>query len=212
MRMSEFDDEALPRRRRPGWTLAVAVLLVVALLASAVSVLLLLRGRGRSDEPPSGNTLAEAGPVPFTERVPADREAPLPDRSLGGFGDGPAVDLAAYRGRPLVVNFWATWCAPCVEEMPDFDAVAGELGDRVAFLGVDVADAPRFAEPFAQELGIDYDLAIDPDRSLAAEVGVASMPTTLFVDAEGTIVHRAYGALDAPGLRAALADHLGVRA
>ncbi len=109
------------------------------------------------------------------------------------------------------MNFWATWCAPCVEELAELDRVARETEDEVAFLGVDVADPPRLAEPFVEELGIGYDLAVDPDRALALEVGVATMPTTLFIDPEGTIVHRTYGVLDAPGLRAALADHLGVR-
>jgi len=201
-----WDDGAL--RRRSGLTLVVAVVVVAALLAGAVGALVLLRTRG--DAAPAAAP-APAAPVPFDQRVAADVRAPLPDRVLGGFGGGAPVDLAAYRGRPLVVNFWATWCAPCVEEMPAFDQVAGETEDQVAFLGVDVADPPRLAEPFVRELGIDYDLAVDPDRALALEVGVATMPTTLFVDAEGTIVHRAYGALDAAGLRDALADHLGVR-
>jgi len=203
----EVWDDGAPQRRS-GLTLVVAVVVVAALLAVAVGALVLLRTRG--DAAPVAAP-APAAPVPFDQRVAADVRAPLPDRVLGGFAGGGPVDLAAYRGRPLVVNFWATWCAPCVEEMPAFDQVAGETEDQVAFLGVDVADPPRLAEPFVRELGIGYDLAVDPDRALALEVGVATMPTTLFVDAEGTIVHRAYGALDVAGLRAALADHLGVR-
>jgi len=210
--VDELLEDEVPRRRS-ALTLVVAVVVVVALLLAAVGALLLLGTRrgGSPTEAGSGQP-AQAGPVPFEQRVPADQRAPLPARTLGGFADGPPVDLTAYRGRPLVLNFWATWCDPCVEEMPDFDRVASDLAGEVAFLGVDVADAPRQAEPFVQELGIGYDLAVDPDQRLAAEVGVASMPTTLFVDEGGTIVHRAYGALDERALRAALADHLGVGA
>jgi cytochrome c biogenesis protein CcmG/thiol:disulfide interchange protein DsbE len=192
-------------------TLLVAVVAVVALLGAAV-VTLLLRPQTAEQEATQSGGEALQGSVPFAERIPADRRAPLPDRVLDGFAGGPPVDLDSYRGRPLVLNFWATWCAPCVEEMPAFDRVARELGDQVAFLGVDVADPPRLAEPFVEELGIGYDLAVDVRREFAGEVGVATMPTTVFVDTAGTIVYRSYGPLDAPALRGALAEHLGVRA
>jgi len=171
----------------------------------------------RPDSPPQPvDETAAAAPgstVPLlSEQPPADVRFPLPQRTVTGFAGGPPVDLAAYRGRPLVVNFWATWCPPCVGEMPDFNAVAAEVEGEVAFLGVDVQDAPRRAEPFIAELGIDYDLAVDPDRELFSEIGGFGMPTTLFVDAEGVVVHRQTGPLDADALRAALADHLGVQA
>jgi thiol-disulfide isomerase/thioredoxin len=181
----------------------VGALLSLLVLGGAVAA---LAPRREEPEVPA----RAAGPVPFSEQVAADQRAPLPPRTLEGFADGPPVDLAAYRGVPLVVNFWATWCAPCVEEMPAFQEVAAQAGERVAFLGVDVADAPRQAEPFVRELGIDYDLARDPDRTFAQEVGVFAMPTTLFVDADGTIVHRQVAPLDADALRGALRDHLGV--
>lgn len=180
------------------------------LLIAAVAVPLLFAGAVLALRPSAPVApAAQAGPVPFSERPDPQERAPLPDRTLEGFAGGPPVALAGYRGRPLVVNFWASWCGPCVEEVPAFQEVASAQDD-VAFLGVDVADAPRAAQRFAAEAGITYDLAIDPDRALAGEVGVFGMPTTLFVDAEGMIVHRALTPLDAEGLRAALREHLGV--
>lgn len=153
--------------------------------------------------PPGARPLAAAGgPVPET----------LPTEPLEGFAGAPPVDLAAYRGRPLVVNLWATWCAPCVKEMPDFQAVHAALGDRVAFLGVDVQDGPARAEPFVAELGITYDLAADPQLAFTEAVGAIGMPTTLFVDPDGRIVHRVTGPMDQDALRAALEQHLGVGA
>jgi thiol-disulfide isomerase/thioredoxin len=183
-------------------TVAVAVVLVVLGLGA---VLLL-----RPTVPEAPAQAEPFGPVPFSERPAPDQAAPLPDRTLGGFADGPPVALADYRGRPLVVNFWASWCGPCVEEVPAFQQVADALSGRVAFLGVNVSDGPRPAQRFAEEAGIRYDLAIDPDQSFARQVGLFAMPTTLFVDADGMIVHRAATPFDAEGLRAALREHLGV--
>lgn len=137
---------------------------------------------------------------------------PLPELTIDGFDGGEKVRLADYRGRPLVVNMWATWCAPCVAEMPDFAELASELGDQVAFVGVDTMDAPAAAKAFVDELGIPYDLAADPQARLFGAIGGFGMPTTLLVDSDGTIVESHTGPYDREGLRAALKEHLGVGA
>ncbi|MPZ86629.1 MAG: redoxin domain-containing protein [Nitriliruptorales bacterium] len=192
------------RQRGLRRTVLLAGALVVLLLSGALAVVALDQGR-QPAEPP-----ADGGLSLLEERLPPDRQAPLPDGPLDGFAGGAAVDLAAYRGQPLVVNLWATWCAPCVEEMPDLQEVAGQSEGRVAFLGVNVADGARRAQRFAEEVGVTYDLAADPDRRFFEAVQAFGMPTTLFVSPEGTIVYRQTGPLDADGLRAALSTHLGV--
>lgn len=151
------------------------------------------------------------------EAIPSNQPAPdeafaLPAATLEGFAGGPPVELAQFRGKPLVVNFWATWCAPCVKEMPAFQEVAADLRDDVTFLGVDVEDSPPNAEPFVDRLGIDYPLAIDPRREFARSVNIFGMPTTLFVDAEGIVQYRYTGPLEEAQLRELLAEHLGVAA
>jgi cytochrome c biogenesis protein CcmG/thiol:disulfide interchange protein DsbE len=185
------------------------VLLVGAItsLALGAGVVALALTRDAAPSP-----AAVEGPIPFSERPAQDDRAPLPARTLEGFADGEPVALDDYRGRPLVINFWASWCGPCVEEMPAFQQVAQETAGEVAFLGVDVADAPRAAEPFVAEVGVTYDLALDRDRELVSELGVFAMPTTLFVDADGIVVHRVPAPLDADALRAALREHLAVGA
>lgn len=135
----------------------------------------------------------------------------LPGATLEGFGDGPPVATADYAGEPLVVNFWATWCPPCVEEMPDLQRVHEAVGHEVALLGVNVRDAPSNAEPFVDELGITYDLAVDADGDYYREVGSEGMPTTLVVAADGAIVARRTGALTAEELLGLLADEFGAR-
>ena len=134
----------------------------------------------------------------------------LPDCPLEPFADGPEVALADYRGTPMVLNFWAAWCEPCRDEMPDLQSVHEAAGDRVAFLGVDTMDAALNAEPFAEDAGITYDLATDRAGALYTAIGGFGMPTTLLVDADGAIQWRQTGPVDAAGLRELIEEHLGI--
>jgi cytochrome c biogenesis protein CcmG/thiol:disulfide interchange protein DsbE len=185
-------------------TLVLGLAVVVAFVVGAVGVSVLTDEPGPSAQAPAGQS---AGGL--EERVEPTRTAPLPEATLEGFGGG-TVELAAYRGRPLLVNFWASWCAPCVAEMPDFQDFADAHGDEVALLGVNVQDAPANARAFVEELGIDYDLAVDPQGELYADVEAFGMPTTLFVDDGGIIRYRHTGPLDLAELREAVEVHLGV--
>ena len=117
--------------------------------------------------------------------VPADVFARF-DGTTGAFAD--------YRGRPLVVNFWASWCPPCVAEMPDFEAVHQQFGSRVAFLGVNLTDEPA-AAALVRRTGVTYDLARDPQGQLFEVMGGFSMPTTFFVSAHGRIIEQRSGQL-----------------
>jgi cytochrome c biogenesis protein CcmG/thiol:disulfide interchange protein DsbE len=174
---------------------------------------MLLRGGDGPPERGDGGVVIESRPGLEDRVAPTERE-PLPAMVLEGFGeDDPApVDLAAYEGGPLVVNFWASWCAPCVREMPDFQRFGEEFAGRVALLGVNVQDAPANARAFVRELGITYDLATDPRGELYSAVKGFGMPTTLFVDPDGTIVYRHTGPLDADELRALVTEHLEIAA
>lgn len=199
--------EATPGRAGGGRTLLVGVA-VVAVVLVAVGVFAAV-GQRREQR---ANTVTGASEA---ETTLADRPRPgerfrLPDRVLAGFGGEPDVDLARFAGEPLVVNFWATWCAPCVKEMPAFAEVAADLEGEVTFLGVNVQDAAADAEPFAADLGVSYPLATDADASFYREVRAYGMPTTLFVRADGTVVYRHTGALESEQLRALLAERLGV--
>lgn len=196
------DPDAPTRRRSSLRTIGVAVVLVVGILATVA----FLSQRTTPAEVGSGTDLPRPGASPD-----ADETFALPPATLAGFAGGPEVNLADFRGKPLILNFWATWCAPCVKEMPEFKRAAEEFGDAVTFLGVDVEDAPPNAEPFVKRLGINYPLAIDPRRELYRSVGNFGMPTTLFVDPDGLVQYRHTGPLDAEELRALAAEHLDVR-
>jgi thiol-disulfide isomerase/thioredoxin len=114
--------------------------------------------------------------------------------------DGSATSLQQMKGTPLVVNMWATWCKPCVKEMPAFDDVAaGTRGVRV--VGVNVADSAEDAAAFAQKLGVHYEQFTDPTGELSDAFSVSGLPATAFIDASGKVVEVHSGAMTAAELR-----------
>lgn len=125
---------------------------------------------------------------------------PVPDMSFA-MRDGSTASLADYEGEPVVVNFFASWCQPCLREMPGFERVHQELGDRVRFLGVNLQDSPSAAGAIIEQTGITYDVALDPQGSLYNAFEGFTMPTTVFVNPDGTIAELRGGEISAGALR-----------
>jgi len=167
-------DRVPVRRLIDGRTLAVCTL--IALVAALVTGLAVSRFTGDDD---AGDPQAGEGELIEAEEAP--------DVAIEGF-DGSEVSLTDYAGQPLVVNFWGSWCVPCVEEMPDFERVHDSLGDQVAFLGVNVRDDPEAARALAERTGVTYDLARDVDGDLSRELGITNWPTTVLILPDGTVV------------------------
>ncbi len=115
--------------------------------------------------------------------------------------DGGTATFAGYRGRPLVVNFFASWCPPCVAEMPDFEDVHQDYAGEVAFLGLNLQDSVDSGRRLVERTGVTYDIGRDPDGTLFQAFGGIAMPTTVFVDADGQVVEVYSGALTADALR-----------
>ncbi len=112
--------------------------------------------------------------------------------------------------KPVVVNFFASWCPPCVGEMPDFEAVSQELAADVDFLGIAVQDRPEDAASIVESTGVTYEWSRDISGDIVGAAGVVQMPSTLFVSADGEVVEIQGGALDSGRLRGLIQDHLGV--
>jgi cytochrome c biogenesis protein CcmG/thiol:disulfide interchange protein DsbE len=108
--------------------------------------------------------------------------------------DGSATSLTTLRGRPVVLNFWASWCAPCRQEEAVLKAAAQRLEGRVAFLGVDFRDSSAAAR--ATQERVRYPYPVGPAGDAAALYGVTAPPETFFLDAHGVVVARFLGPLD----------------
>jgi cytochrome c biogenesis protein CcmG, thiol:disulfide interchange protein DsbE len=140
----------------------------------------------------------------------AAREAagpPVPDRIFTSF-DGEEVSLRDHQGVPMVVNLFASWCPPCVAEMPEFERVHQAVRDEVRFVGVNTQDTEAAARELVARTGVTYDLGFDPDGALFRDLEVVAMPSTFFVAADGTVVHRHAGILSEQRLRDLIDEHL----
>lgn len=126
--------------------------------------------------------------------------ARAPEITLTDF-DGETFSLADYLGTPIVLNFWASWCPVCAGEMPDFERVHQELGDKVVFLGVDQRDDRGEATDLAHSTHVTYRLADDPQGVVYDAFGTGSMPTTAFITADGKVADVVAGGLTADQLR-----------
>lgn len=136
---------------------------------------------------------------------------PLPEATFADLRD-PEVEVSTtdWLGTPTVVNFWATWCGFCVEEMPDLQAASEDLGGQVRFVGIDRQDPRDAALTFLDETGVTYDQVASPDGRYYTEVGARGMPTTLFVDADGVIQYRHTGPVTREQVLELVEEHLGV--
>ena len=118
--------------------------------------------------------------------------------------DGNEVKLSDFAGKPVVLNFWATWCGPCKSEMPDFEKIFGEYGGQVQFMMINLTDGSRETVAGAQEYitqqGYTFPVYFDQQREAAITYGISAVPTTYFIDAEGNLVAGARGALSYEGL------------
>jgi cytochrome c biogenesis protein CcmG/thiol:disulfide interchange protein DsbE len=138
---------------------------------------------------------------------PQHIESPLigkqaPDFALQEVGTHQTYDLAQFRGKPLVVNFWATWCRPCYEEHPVLVSNAQLLQNQVQFLGVVFQDKEEKIQGFLNERGSAYPTLVDQAGKTAIAYGVGGVPETFFLNKDGKVVAKFEGAIDPDTLQA----------
>jgi cytochrome c biogenesis protein CcmG, thiol:disulfide interchange protein DsbE len=125
--------------------------------------------------------------------------------SLRALGHPGTVSLSQYAGRPVLVNFFASWCDPCQKETPLLARFYGARHGRVAVIGIDVNDSAAAALRFIRHAGASYPIATDPTAATATGYGVVAIPQTFFLNADHRIVKRVFGAVTPAGLKDGLA-------
>jgi cytochrome c biogenesis protein CcmG, thiol:disulfide interchange protein DsbE len=168
------------RRRRWGWWVLAGVVLVGAAVAVAVTT-------DDSLGKLPGTIKLTGGAEPFT----------LEDVRVGR----PAVSLEALRGKPVVLNFFASWCGPCIREMPALQAMSERYKGRVQFVGITFNDRRDAAKGVLDRTGAAYPAAFDARSDLAVDYAVRVMPTTFFIGADGNLIERKDGEISEFQLR-----------
>lgn len=130
----------------------------------------------------------------------------MPPLRLPCLTPGPDIDLAQLRGRPVLVNIWASWCGPCRKETPLLTAAHREFGDQIQFVGLNAADAPSAATDFLEEYDVRYPQLADSNNVLLDRLRIPGLPVTLILDADGSILEKHIGAYEGPELEQRLAD------
>ena len=187
---------------------------------------------GGAATPPAGETAAEGvdGLAPYrlaVELLPCPESdpavAPLePVGALGGglpaltlecLDDGPEVTLSGLRGRPMIVNVWASWCPPCIAEMPLLQEASVDLAGEVLVLGIDMTDRSSSALELLGTLGVTFASVVDERGQIRGPLTIPGPPVTFFVDADGRITGRHDGSIpDAASLDRLIETYLGIPA
>jgi len=180
-------------RKRRTIVLIVAILLNAGLLALLGSQLL----TPAQDQSHAGSAQSSS---------PLDGH-PAPDFTLGVLNThpGPPIHLASLKGRPVMLNFWASWCDPCKQEAPLLEAMWQRVqGQGIVFIGIDFEDRQSDGLSFLHTYGITYPNVVDTDGSVAISYGVTGVPETVFIDRHGVFVHKVIGELTAQTLQSNL--------
>ncbi len=126
---------------------------------------------------------------------PPERGLPIGDYELTRL-DGEKVRLSDFRGTPVVINFWASWCEPCKKEMPVFQEIYSEQPGEFVILAVNPEENRETAESFADSVGLTFPILLDENKDMQKQLMVRGLPTTFFVDAEGVLRAQHVGELN----------------
>ena len=171
--------------------------LTVTILTAAAAIVAVLGAYvlyGQLTQRAEADRLAQQAPTQEQTELPLAPDFTVYDK------DGNAVKLSDFRGKPTIVNFWASWCGPCKREMPDFQEVYTEYGSEINFLMVNLTDGQQetkeSAKAYIDGAGYTFPVYYDLDLNAANTYGVYSVPATYFFDAEGHGVTYGRGTLN----------------
>ena len=148
--------------------------------------------------PPPVKQTTSQKPEEDSQTEPQQEIIPAPDFTAYD-AEGNPVRLSDYAGKPIVLNFWASWCGPCRMEMPHFEQAYLDMGEDIQFLMVNMTtgrETQKSAQDFLDETGYTFPVLFDLDMDAAYTYGVYSLPMTVFIDANGNVQDLAIGAID----------------
>ena len=150
-------------------------------------------------------TTPDTVPENTPDAAPAEQETyPAPDFTVYTLA-GEAAKLSDFAGKPVVINFWATWCPPCRQELPGFENAWQQYGDEVVFLMVECGgESADEVETFVTEGGYTFPVYVDSDGTAAAAYGINAIPVTALVDGDGNLFAYQVGAVEEESLRGAI--------
>ncbi len=135
--------------------------------------------------------------------------AQVPDFEMT-FLDGQTASFEQYRGKKVLLNFWATWCGPCVGELPAFQKLAVEYPDELVILAVNCSEDEETVQKFIKNNGYTFPVVLDKDGTIQEIFGgITSIPVTVIIDGEGKIVSSSTGAMDADSMYKQYKQELG---
>src|SRR3989338_6910481 len=154
---------------------------IIAIIIAAIAFIELSKPKGNaiaSDDKSTGITIGKTAPDFELETL-----------------EGKKTKLSDYRGKKVILNFWASWCPPCREEMPEFQRIYSENRDKLVVVGVNLQESRENAEAFIEKLSITFPILLDPNSQVKDMYNVFTQPVTYFIDESGKIVDKKFGPL-----------------
>ena len=147
-------------------------------------------GREQSAGSSQADAKAAAGQgdsvIEFKPGMPIKEGVAAPDFT-GELMDGTSITLSELQGKPVIINFWATWCGPCVKEMPAFERLKDDFGDKIGIIAVNCGDDAETVKDFVEENGYTFPVVLDEEYSISMLYPTNSIPYTVVLDAEGKV-------------------------
>ncbi len=167
-----MEDTSSPMKRQPTWGRAALILLPAVGLVGMLG----------------WATFQKGGTLQAGDEAPAFAAEPLGD-------EGGLLSLAELKGKPVVLNFWASWCVPCESEAPILNEAHRLYGNEVAFVGVNIKDSRSDALEFERNFDVPYESVRDEQGQIYSDYGLTGQPETYLIDADGVVVEHIPGAI-----------------